>query len=88
MKIQAYVMVGTEFGMEAECAEQIEALSCGGYTLKAHVVHGVYDIMVELYAESTEKAKDIVADVKRLDLVRSTVTTLVMHDKDAAANEE
>ena len=80
MKIQAYVLVYTEFGTETKCAKQIEEMSCRDYTLKTYVVHGVYDLVVELYAESTKKAKDIVEDVKSLDLVRSTVTNKIMRD--------
>jgi DNA-binding Lrp family transcriptional regulator len=88
MKIQAYVLVDTEFGTETKCAKQIEELSCGDYTLKTYEVYGVYDLVVELYAGSTEEVEDIVAELKRLDMVRSTVTNLIMYDKDAVANEE
>jgi DNA-binding Lrp family transcriptional regulator len=48
---------------------------------EAHSVYGVYDIMVEVEAESLNNLKDTVTSkIRRLNEVRSTLTMIVMDE--------
>lgn len=46
---------------------------------EAHLVYGVYDAVAKIEAETMDKLKEIVTwKVRRLEKVRSTLTTIVM----------
>jgi DNA-binding Lrp family transcriptional regulator len=47
--------------------------------LEAHRVYGVYDTVVKVEAESTEKLKEVLTwKIRRLPHVRSTLTMIVV----------
>lgn len=46
---------------------------------EAHFVYGVYDIVAKVEAPSMDQLKEVVTwKIRRLDKVRSTLTTIVM----------
>ncbi|MGA2239260.1 MAG: Lrp/AsnC ligand binding domain-containing protein [Candidatus Bathyarchaeia archaeon] len=63
-------------GGEQEVLKQLQGIP---NVKEAHLVYGVYDLVARIEAETMEKLKEIVTwKVRRLDKVRSTLTTIVM----------
>ncbi|MCJ7516549.1 MAG: Lrp/AsnC ligand binding domain-containing protein [Methanomassiliicoccales archaeon] len=63
-------------GGEQEVLKQLQGIP---NVKEAHLVYGVYDLVARIEAETMDKLKEIVTwKVRRLDKVRSTLTTIVM----------
>jgi DNA-binding Lrp family transcriptional regulator len=72
--MKAYVLLNTELGREASV---MDALSSVLEIKGMHSLYGVYDIIVEVEAESMDKVKEIVFNkIRRLDDVKNTITLL------------
>lgn len=72
--MKAYVLMNTELGQEAAV---VEALSDLGGIKGVHALYGIYDVIVEVEAESMEKIKEIVfTEIRRLENVRTTITLI------------
>ena len=72
--LKAYVLMNTELGQEAEV---VEALSQVDGIKDAYALYGIYDVIVEVEAESMEKIKEIVfTEIRRLENVRTTITLI------------
>lgn len=72
----AFVLINVESGADAEVLQALKKIS---NVKEAYQVYGVYDIVTKVEAESMDKLKDIVTNrIRRLDKVKSTLTTIVM----------
>lgn len=72
----AFVLINVESGADTEVLQAIKKIS---NVKEAYQVYGVYDIVAKVEADSMDKLKDIVTNrIRRLDKVRSTLTTIVM----------
>jgi DNA-binding Lrp family transcriptional regulator len=72
----AFVFMNIDAGGEQEVLKQLRSIA---NVKEAHLVYGVYDLVARIEAESMDKLKEIVTwKVRRLDKVRSTLTTIVM----------
>jgi len=72
--MKAFVLLNTELGMESKI---IEALNGVEEITKIHSLYGIYDLIIEMEAESMDLIKEIVFNkVRRLDNVKSTITLL------------
>jgi DNA-binding Lrp family transcriptional regulator len=72
----AFVFMNIDTGGEQEVLKQLQGIS---NVKEAYLVYGVYDLVARIEAETMEKLKEIVTwKVRRLDKVRSTLTTIVM----------
>ncbi len=72
----AFVLINVESGADVEVLQALKKLS---NVKEAYQVYGVYDIVAKVEADSMDKLKEIVTNrVRRLDKVRSTLTTIVM----------
>ena len=72
----AFVFMNIDAGGEQEVLNQLRSIA---NVKEAHLVYGVYDLVARIEAESMDKLKEIVTwKVRRLDKVRSTLTTIVM----------
>ncbi len=76
--LKAYILLNTELGKEAEIIEAIQTVK----EVKAtHSLYGIYDLIVEVEAESMDKVKEVVFNnIRRLDNVKSTITLLTYGD--------
>ena len=72
----AFVFMNIDTVGEQEVLKQLQGIS---NVKEAYLVYGVYDLVARIEAETMEKLKEIVTwKVRRLDKVRSTLTTIVM----------
>jgi len=72
--MKAFVLLNTELGMESKI---IEALNGVEEITNIHSLYGIYDLIIEMEAESMDKIKEVVFNkVRRLDNVKSTITLL------------
>jgi len=73
---RAYVLINAEAGAESEVLDALKAIQ---EVKEAHMVYGVYDIIARLETKSMEELKNVVSwRIRRLDKVRSTITTICM----------
>ena len=72
--MKAFVLLNTELGQEAPI---IEALGDIKEITNIHSLYGIYDLIIEMEAESMDRVKEIVFNnVRRLEYVKSTITLL------------
>ena len=67
----AFVMINAEAGAENEILDAVKKME---YVREAYVSYGVYDLLVKLEADTTDKLKDSIASLRGLSRVRSTLT--------------
>lgn len=72
--MKAYVLLNTELGKEPEV---IKAMKGANEVKNIYSLYGIYDIIVEVEAETMEKVKEVVFNrIRRLDNVKSTITLI------------
>jgi len=72
--MKAYVLLSTELGQEASI---IDALQGVKEIITIYSIYGVYDLIIEMEADSIDRVKEVVFnDVRRLEHVKSTITLL------------
>ena len=72
--MKAFVLLNTELGQESNIIEALEGVE---EITKIHSLYGIYDLIIEMEAESMDKVKEIVFNrVRRLENVKSTITLL------------
>ena len=72
----SYVLMSLELGSEERVLKEVRSIP---NVKECHQVYGVYDMIAEVEADSMDKLKEIITwKIRRLDGVRSTLTTLVM----------
>jgi len=76
--MKAFVLLNTELGMESKI---IEALNGVEEITNIRSLYGIYDLIIEMEAESMDAIKEVVYDkVRHLDNVKSTITLLTYGD--------
>ena len=71
----AYVLLNVELGSEDEVLNELKKVN---EVTEAYRVYGVYDTLVKVSAETTEKLKEVVSrKIRRIPNVRSTLTMIV-----------
>jgi len=69
---KAFVLVNTDLGSEAEVKSELRKVE---RIVGVYEVYGVYDLVVEVEAESDQKLKEIIfSKIRTLKHVRSTLT--------------
>ena len=73
----AFVFMNVDAGGEETVLKELQGIQ---NVREAYSVYGVYDIVERIEAETMDKLKEIVTwrHVRRLEKVRSTLTTIVM----------
>ncbi|MCW4032894.1 MAG: Lrp/AsnC ligand binding domain-containing protein [Candidatus Bathyarchaeota archaeon] len=73
--LTAFVLISTELGEEENLLKQLKSVS---NVKEAHIVYGVYDIVVKVEAENMDILKEMVTrNIRSLSEVRSTITMTV-----------
>ena len=76
--MKAFVLLNTELGQESKIIEALEGV---GEITQIYSLYGIYDLIIEMEAETMDKVKEVVFNkVRRLDNVKSTITLLTYGD--------
>ena len=74
-KILAFVLVSTEVGQEQDVAAEVKRIPG---VREAHVVYGLYDVIVELEGDDQEAIRSVVfSKIRALSHVKSSLTLVV-----------
>jgi DNA-binding Lrp family transcriptional regulator len=72
----SYVLINVELGLEEEILKEILKIP---NVKECHRLYGIYDMIAKVDAESLDAVKEVVTwKIRRLEGVRSTVTTVVI----------
>ena len=72
--MKAFVLLNTELGMETKITEALEGVK---EITNIYSLYGIYDIIIEMEADTMDRIKEVVFNkVRRLDNVKSTITLL------------
>ncbi|HKZ43329.1 MAG TPA: Lrp/AsnC ligand binding domain-containing protein [Candidatus Hodarchaeales archaeon] len=72
----AYVLINAEVGAEEAVLEQIKRIPS---VKEAYIVYGVYDLVVRLESNDMTALKDEITEkIRKIDLVRSTLTMILI----------
>ena len=72
----AYLLLNVETGTEEDVIESLKSLQ---EVKEARMVYGVYDVIVRVETGTMEELKNVVSwTIRRLDMVRSTMTMIVV----------
>ncbi len=76
---KAFIFVNVEVGSEGEVLKRLREV----FEVKeAYFVYGVYDIVAKVETDSMDRLKEVLTwKVRRLDKVRSTLTTIAVEGK-------
>jgi len=67
-----YVMINSEVGAEGGVLEEVRGIP---EVKKAHLIHGAYDVIVRVEAETVQGLKDIIASkIRSINKIRSTLS--------------
>ena len=73
----AYVLINTELGLENEVHEELKAIP---EVKESYIVYGVYDIVIKIEAETTDRLKKVVfTKIRKIASVETTSTMIVMN---------
>jgi len=73
---KAFVLINADLGSEAELISELRKLEG---VIGAFIVYGVYDVLVEVEAESDQEIKELIlSKIRTLKHIRSTLTLTVM----------
>ena len=72
--MKAYVLINTELGQETAVIDVIKNVK---EITATYALYGIYDVIVEVEAETMDRVKEIVFnDIRRLESVKSTITLI------------
>jgi len=76
---KAFLFINVESGSETEVLERLREVP---EVKESYFVYGVYDIVAKVETDSMDRLKEVITSkVRKLDNVRSTLTTLVVEGK-------
>ena len=76
---KAFLFINVQPGSETEVLERLREVP---EVKESYFVYGVYDIVAKIETDSMERLKEVISSkVRRLDNIRSTLTTIVIEGK-------
>ena len=70
-----YVLMNVELGSDEAVAKEVRKIP---NVKECHRLYGIYDVIAKVEAESLDTLKQIITKIRKLEGVRSTVTTISM----------
>jgi DNA-binding Lrp family transcriptional regulator len=71
-----FVLINSDLGKEEDLGRELKRIE---NVKEVHFAYGVYDFIVKVEAETTEKVKETITwKIRRLENVRSTLTMMVV----------
>jgi DNA-binding Lrp family transcriptional regulator len=82
----SYVLINSNLGTDVEIIEKIKEMMANQNDVKLEIqgVYGVYDILIKVSSDDSEKLRSIVTnDIRKIENVQSTLTMMVIekHEK-------
>jgi len=80
----SYVLINSNLGTDVEIIEKIKEMMAVQNDVKLEIqgVYGVYDILVKLSSDDSEKLRSIVTnDIRKIENVQSTLTMMVIEQQ-------
>ena len=77
----SYVLINSNLGTDIEIIEKIKEMMLTQDDIKLEIqgVYGVYDIIIKLSSDNSEKLRSIVTnDIRKIENVQSTLTMMVI----------
>jgi DNA-binding Lrp family transcriptional regulator len=75
----AFVFINVEPGSETEVLERLRQVP---EVKESYLVYGMYDLVAKVETDAMDRLKEVITwKVRKLDKVRSTLTTVVMEGK-------
>ena len=81
----SYVLINSNLGTDVQIIKEVKELLASQSDVKLEIqgVYGVYDIIVKLSSDNSEKLKSIVTnDIRKIANVQSTLTMLVIEQQE------
>ena len=81
----SYVLINSNLGTDVEIIRKIKDMMANqnDVNLEIQGVYGVYDVIVKLSSDDSEKLKSIVTnDIRKIENVQSTLTMLVIEQQE------
>ena len=81
----SYVLINSNLGTDVEIIGKIKDMLANQNDVKLEIqgVYGVYDIIVKLSSENSEKLRSIVTnDIRKIENVQSTLTMMVIQQQE------
>ena len=74
------VNADSEIAVIKSIKEMLKSSSSVKYEIQG--VYGVYDLVLKIVTEKIEDLRDLVAKIRRVDKIRSTITMLVIEEQE------
>jgi len=71
----AFVLLNSEIGFERDVLEVLKDIPG---VREAFMVYGVYDIIIQVEADTIEDLKELIREIRQMEKVRSTLTMIVV----------
>ena len=80
----AYVVMNVNADSEIDVIKSIKEMLKSSSSVKYEIqgVYGVYDLVLKIVTEKIEDLRDLVAKIRRVDKIRSTITMLVIEEQE------
>ena len=81
----SYVLINSNLGTDVQIIKEVKELLASQSDVKLEIqgVYGVYDIIVKLSSDNSEKLRSIVTDdIRNIENVQSTLTMLVIEQQE------
>jgi DNA-binding Lrp family transcriptional regulator len=73
----AFLLINVDKGSESEVLGALKKIDA---VEEAYMIYGVHDVVAKVKANTMGKPKEIVASLRRLDKVGSTITMMVIEE--------
>ena len=81
----SYVLINSNLGTDVEIIEKIKEMMADQNDVKLEIqgVYGVYDILIKVSSDDSEKLRSIVTnDIRKIENVQSTLTMMVIEQQE------
>ena len=81
----SYVLINSNLGTDDEIIEKIKEMMADQNDVKLEIqgVYGVYDILIKVSSDDSEKLRSIVTnDIRKIENVQSTLTMMVIEQQE------
>ena len=81
----SFVLINSNLGTDVEIITKVKELIANQSDVKLEIqgVYGVYDIIIKLSSDNSEKLRAIVTnDIRKIENVQSTLTMLVIEQQE------